>query len=386
MATTIPTKVPEQIILYLGIFRPFFSKAEFENLVILVLGILSDTRNKTIVGIASVMDNLKDHTVLSKFLTSASLSTYHLKMLMRKLFLSMIDTAKPIFLYVDDTLIEKAGKKVKARLNHSVSKGKAVFSNCFVIGLVKNGNLELPFEFEKYLPENEKGFKSKIELAFLIIKKFISWFGKKTYVLFDTWYSCTEIIHYLNKEGVKFITRLKSNRVVIINSVKINLKEYAKGLDPRKFRRIEFGDKEYFIYSEILHINKIGDVKVIFSKKRRYGRKTVFIITNDYDLDEKIAIENYVHRWEVEQFFKDMKGDFGFEEYQETKQVGVSRHIALQFVAYFLVSVVGHFLGSISKAALTIGEILKKIRSCLSDVKMNLLRRLYLRKFEVNLM
>lgn len=377
-------EINKQIFLYLGIFSPFFSRADFENVVILLLGLLSDTKNKTVAGIAEAIEGLKDHSVLSKFLCSSRLSTYYLKLEMKRLFLKMVDESKPVFFYLDDTLVEKAGKKVKAAYNYSVSDGKCLFSNCFVFALVKNGNLELPFDFEKYFPKKEKNFKSKIALALLLFKRFSAWYGKQAYVLFDCWYSAYEIIDYLNGEKVTYITRVKSNRVVLLDFIKLKLSDYAKNLSPKLFKENKFGNKSYFLYSEVLHLNKIGKVKVIFSKKKKHGRKTIFIITNELDLDEAFAVENYIHRWEIEQFFKDMKQHFGFEEYQETKQVGVTRHITLQLVAYFLVSFVRNSLET-GRTVLSIGETLKKIRKSFSDVKRAFLERLVRKKYDVNL-
>src|SRR3989338_9560910 len=146
---------------FLEDFKPLFSQAEYESFVIFVLGLLSDTRNKTVSGLAR-LDGLKDHTVLSKFLQSRNAGK--LSLALRKVFFEKVDCSQPLFFYLDDTLVEKAGKKVRAEFNFSTSQGKSVLSNCFVMGLAKNGSLTLPFDFAKYI-RNAKTFKTKTEFA-----------------------------------------------------------------------------------------------------------------------------------------------------------------------------------------------------------------------------
>lgn len=384
--TNLPTsEINKQIFSFFDFFKPMFSKAQFENFIIFVLGLLQNSKNKKVTDIAELTDNLKDHSVLSKFLSSNRFTSYKIKEILRRIFLQMCDFTKPFYVYIDDSLVEKAGKKVRADWNYNSSKGGYLFSNCFVIGLIKNGSLEFPFEFKKYFQEKgekDKAYRSKLDLCLAIIDKAISFLGKNTYVLFDSWYSAAKVINKLKKDSVKFITRLKSNRSVL--PMKISLKEYSKGLYPKEFNEVKIGEKTYFIYSEFLLINKIGKTRILFCKKKRYGRDVIFLCTNS-ELSDSEVLENYIHRWEIEQFFSDTKEYLGLEDYQEIKQVAVSRYITLLFSTYFLISVILNFMEKCSSIALTIGETLKKIRKGISEVKLTLLRRLYQRKLEVNL-
>jgi len=386
MKTHAPTtEINKQIFSFFGFFKPMFSKAQFENFIIFILGLLQNSKNKKVTDIAELTDNLKDHSVLSKFLSSNSFNSYKIKETLRRIFLQVCDFTKPFYLYIDDTLTEKAGKKVKADWNYSASNSGFLFSNCFVIGLIKNGSLEFPFEFKKYFQERgkkDKSYRSKLDLCLMIIKKVISFLGKNTYVLFDSWYSAAKVINKLKKEGIKFMTRLKSNRSVL--PLKISLKEYSKKINPEKYKEVKVKDKSYFVYSEFLMINKIGKIRILFCKKKKYGKDIIFLCTNS-DLSDSEILENYIHRWEIEQFFSDTKEYLGLEDYQEIKQVAVSRHITLLFSTYFLISVVLSFIEKCSNVALSIGETLKKIRKGISDVKLTLLRRLYQRKLEVKL-
>lgn len=360
MTSLYTSEINKQIFSFFGFFKPMFSKAQFENFIIFILGILQNSKNKKVTDITELTDNLKDHSVLSKFLSSNSFNSYKIKETLKKLFLRACDFTKPFFLYIDDSLIEKAGKKVRADWNYNPSKGGFLFSNCFVIGLIKNGNLEFPFEFKKYFQEKgekDKAYRSKLDLALTIINKVISFLGRNTYVLFDSWYSAAKVINKLKKDSIKFITRLKSNRSVL--PLKISLKEYSTRLDPKKFNEVKIGEKTYFVYPEFLIINKIGKIRILFCKKKRYSKNVIFLCTNS-DLSDSEILENYIHRWEIEQFFSDTKEYLGLEDYQEIKQVVVSRHITLLFSTYFLISVILNFIEKCSNVALTIGETLKK--------------------------
>ncbi|MFH2022677.1 MAG: transposase [Candidatus Micrarchaeota archaeon] len=377
------SEINKQIFSFFDSFKPMFSHAQWENFVIFILGFLHDSRHKKVTDITELTDNLKDHSVLSKFLGSRSFSIFHIKEKMRHMFMKIYDKSKPVFLYIDDTLIEKAGDKVRADWNYSASKSGFLFSNCIVVALIKNGNIELPFDFKKYFQERYEGdkeYRSKLDLCLMIIRRAVSCFGKEIYVLFDSWYAAAKVINKLKKDGIKFITRLKSNRVIL--PVKMKLKEYAKTISPRKFKEVRIGDKSYFVYSEKLFINKIGEMHILFCKKKRYGKNVIFLCTNSELSDEKI-LEEYIHRWEIEQFFSDTKEYLAFEDYQEIRQTSVSRHITVLFSAYFLVSVIRSVIEKCSGFVLTIGQTLKKIRKGISEVKLTLLRRLYQRKLEV---
>jgi len=108
------------------------------------------------------------------------------------------DTSCRNNLYIDDTLVEKAGKKVNADWNYSSTTGGFLFSNCIVVGLIKNANLEFPFEFKKYFQEKgekDNAYRSKLDLCSSIINKAVSYFGKGIFVLFDSWYSAAKVMY-----------------------------------------------------------------------------------------------------------------------------------------------------------------------------------------------
>lgn len=382
------TEINKQIFFFFSFFKGIFSNADFENLVIFILGLLQDSKHKKITDIARLCDNLKDHSVLSKFLSSPRFLTHEIKERMRKLFLQLADLSKPIFLYIDDTLAEKAGKKVRADWNYWVSKSTFLWSNCFISALIKCGDLEFPFEFKKYYQkrgEKDKSYRPKHKLAYDIIKKAVAWLGFSIYVLFDSWYASADVLNKLDKEKIKFITRLKSNRKVLLGYCEMSLREYGENVKSEEFIETKIKEKVYFYFSKMLLINKLNrEMKIIIVKESRYSKDMMFLITNT-DLSESEIIKNYNDRWEIEQFFDDIKDKLGFDEYQEIKQVAVSRHITLLFLGYFLISVVRNFILNCSSVLFSIGQTLEKIRRGIYEVKSKLLQRLYEKKYDVNL-
>ncbi len=377
--------IQKQVFDFLGTFKPLFSRAEYENFAIFILALLSDTRNKTVAGIARQADNLKDHTILSKFLQSRHAGRVFPAL--RRLFFDKADWSKPFLFYLDDTLVEKAGKKVRAEYNYSTTQGKAVPSNCFVVGLARNGSLTLPFDIAKYL-QAAKPFKSKIDLAIAMMKSFLRWAGKAQRIVFvfDSWYGCKEIFKLVRNANAVFITRLKCNRKIHAKwgEKSLSLTEYAKTIPARKFKKVTTSEgKVFFAYSAELAVNKIGRVKVVFTRTKKHGRKTVFLVTNDLEMSAGEVVEQYARRWGIEQFFKELKNEFGFDEYCETRQVAVTRHLTLSLASYSLASLVKLFLEGISKTAFSIGKAVEKIRGVVSEVKRVLFARLYRRKFKI---
>ncbi len=373
---------------FFSFFKGIFSNSDFENLVIFILGFLQDSKHKKVTDIARLCDNLKDHSVLSRFLSSSRFLTYEIKKRMRKQFLQLADLSKPIFLYVGDTLAEKAGKKVRANWNYWISKSTFLWSNCFISALIKCGELEFPFEFKKYYQKHgkkDKAYRPKHKLAYDIIKKAVAWLGFSIYVLFDSWYASADVLNKMDKEKIKFITRMKSNRKVLLGYCEMSMQQYGESIKLEDFIKVRIKEKIYFYFSKMLMINKLNrEMKIVIVKDNRYIKDMLFLITNT-DLSEVEIIKNYDHRWEIEQFFDDIKDKLGFDEYQEIKQVAVSRHITLLFFAYFLISVVRNFILNCSSILLSIGQTLEKIRRGIYEVKSKLLLRLYEKKYDVSL-
>lgn len=369
---------------YLEDFKPLFSRAEFDSFVILVLALLSDTRNKPVAGLARQSDGLKDHSVLSKFLQCKNLGK--LSLALRELFFERVNWNLPLFFYLDDTLVEKSGKLVRAEFNFSNSHGKTILSNCFVMSLVKNGSLSLPFDFSKYYHQ-AKPFKSKLDLAQAMMRSFLRKTSKATgvYFVFDSWYASKDVLKTVRKANAFFITRLKSNRKTRSGKIikGVTLEEYANSIPARKFKKIKLSNgKVFYASSQELSVIKAGLVKVVFTRKKKHGRKTVFIVTNDFGMADAEVIEQYAQRWGIEQFFKELKNEFGFEEFQETRQKAVSRHITLSVASYSLTALVKQFFEKLTKTKTTIGKTLEKIRWQAHEVKLVLLRRLYKRKLK----
>ncbi len=368
---------------FFGLFKPLFSKAEHENLILFILGLLSDTRNKTVAGLAR-LDALKDHTILSKFLQQRNPGRVF--RILREMFFERVDWTKTLYFYLDDTLKEKSGKKVRAEYNYSSTHNKTVLSNCFVIGLAKNNDFSLPFDFAKYF-QNAHPFKSKLDLAKTMMRSFLRWTkpGARVVFVFDSWYACKKIVKFIKNANAFFITRLKSNRVIHASKLrgKQSLEAYAATLGRGCFKKVKLANgKSYYAFSEVFSVNKVGVVKVVFTRKRKHARKTVFLATNDLNMSECEVIEQYGERWGIEQFFKELKGEFGFDEYQDVRQLAVSRHITLSFASYSLTALVKRFLEEMRKASLTVKGALEKIRESLCEVKWVLLQRLFRRKIK----
>jgi len=365
-------------------FKPLFSAAEHENLVLFVLGLLSDTRNKTVAGIAR-LDGLKDHTVLSKFLQSKNTGTVFAKL--RQMFFDAVDWTKPVYFYLDDTVVKKTGKKVRGEFNYSSSDKKTVKSNCFVIGLAKSGDFSLPFDVAKYF-KKANPFKSKVQLAVAMMHSFLRRVKQSTKVVFvfDSWYANKTILKTVRKAKAFFITRFKSNRKVHGGKLRgsLALEEFGKRLPKKLFKKVTLKNgRMFYVFSQVLSVNKAGVVKVVFTRKKKNGRKIVCLASNDLDAEAGLIIQQYADRWGIEQFFKELKNEFGFDEFQDVRQVVVSRHITLSLASYSLAALVKQFLGEMSKTACSMRKAVEKIRGFLSEVKRKLLQRLYRREINI---
>ena len=75
-------------------------------------------------------------------------------------------------------------------------------------------------------------------------------------------------------------------------------------------------------------LSKIGDVRVVFSKRPGDPwKKIVAIATNETSLDERTIVSIYEKRWSIEVLFKELRGTLGLDAYQMQTLRGIERHL-----------------------------------------------------------
>jgi hypothetical protein len=103
-------------------------------------------------------------------------------------------------------------------------------------------------------------------------------------------------------------------------------------------------NRAYDIYSECCQVSQLGEARVVYSWKtpvytprpRMDQRPFVALVTNDLEMSPKRVVELYELRWQIEVFFREMKGQLGLTDYQGTQFESYERSITLTLLGFLV--------------------------------------------------
>jgi hypothetical protein len=204
--------------------------------------------------------------------------------------------------------------------------GACVNARCIVFAyVVINESVRFPIGWRIY---QRKG-KNKWKLAIELVDEAVALGLDINVVMFDSWFCVSGMISALIRRKLLFITDLKSNHVAefmvqdTARSIKLNINDvfkYCAGLGTvANLGLVEKGSgvAKQVLYETItmtLFIpafnRKLRCVRSV--DKRTSGEK--ILVTNAVNWEAAKIISTYSQRWLIEEFFKNVKGFFGFEK------------------------------------------------------------------------
>jgi hypothetical protein len=287
--------------------------------------------------------------------------------------------ALPTALILDDTLLEKAGRRIEGvSLVHDHCDGKhkkgfkllalAFFNGAYTrtldFALVAETAFKVTRPFRKQRPAESSGAgrkkelgKDKITLAGELVRRAVREGFKADYLMFDSWYTCAELItlcRRLAKGTMHVLGMVKDGkRKYLLGGKRLTLGEMRKSFQaagqPKYCRRFNA-----YYYETVCEIPGAGTVNIFFSKLGRRG-KWVAILTTNLRLDYTRAVELYAIRWSIEVLFKESKGLLGLGKCQANDfdaQIAHSSCVLMQHA----------MLGSVKNAEeyRTLGELFRE--------------------------
>lgn len=279
---------------------------------------------------------------LSRFLSwfGAHAPTFRL-LVIAKLQDTAITKGKPSgVLIVDDTILEKTGKKFSGlRKLYDHAKKKYVKGLSLVQLLYADDQKRYPL-FEaihgtrgrKPCPKrNRETSIGKHKIALRLIKQAVACGIRPKAVLFDAWYAATSFLKALRWLKLQFVCRYNGGWGLLINGRRIKANELTK--QKRRYhyyRRLKAN--AFCLTAELPYY---GPVFVVVVKDRR--RKPAVIITSIMDADLVAIIELYRKRWTIETYFKEAKQRFGLDKFQHRSAAAIQAHLVLVSLSYILV-------------------------------------------------
>jgi len=211
------------------------------------------------------------------------------------------------YLVLDDTTWQRQTKVAEAVAKVWSSSAGGVRLGMQVVLLIwTDGKRKVPISLRLW----QKGGKSKVELAIEMLREAAAWGVQPKYVLFDSWYAARAIFNLLDELGWKYVSRIKSNR--LLNEEPLKQKwPHRYGQACGHLRRVD------------------QEVKVIKDGKRYW-------VTNDRALSPAQIKRQYRHRQQVEETFRLLKQEFGWGGSSVRKAAAQTAHLHLGLIALCL--------------------------------------------------
>lgn len=251
-----------------------------------------------------------------------------------------IQARSVVFLLLDDTIIQKTGKKIPGcgwYKDHAQNLAN-VFGHQWVLAAFLYKQALMPLASRLYHPKGAKGcgpFQTKITLAKKILQGVHLPRPCKLYVLADSWYWSKELALTCRHNGYHMISQLKSNSVVWVKGTRTPVAQLAS-------RSSAFREVSVFLYGKnkslqiakyIAVVKGLGPVAVVIVKEKR--KRIRYLVSTNFLLPALEVVKFYAHRWKIEQMIKDLKQRLGLGDYQIRNLQAIQRHVTLVLLSYF---------------------------------------------------
>jgi SRSO17 transposase len=257
---------------------------------------------------------------------------------------------KHLFFIIDDTQTLKRAKKMQAvgKLHHHATgkygTGHTILKVCLYYRGITIPWASLLYIKKEHVGELDVTFYKLTELAAQAIREAALPEKFNVTVLFDAFYLCPNVVNACKERKWHFIGVGKSNRWFTAGSVKRKLAKYGRNVlrnsgiwcNVTGLRKT----KKYKLAERIGKLNKLGTVKIIFSR-RKGESKHIAIVTDDLRASMRTIVAYYLKRWSIEMLIKDEKQHLGLGDYRVLRYQAVVRHLRLVDCAYACLTHVG---------------------------------------------
>ena len=260
------------------------------------------------------------------------------------------------WLIIDDVLLpHRRGQQVAGvywDFDHAEQKNMRGMR--VVVILWTDGYWRLPLAFAVW---HKKGatlrrYRSKNELARLLVGWVLRQGIVPQYLTFDAWYASQQNLRQFSAWGLCWVTRLKKNARLRWHGKALLAKTVGRRLlqarRPYTFRQLALQGR-----STRLDWGPLKGVTLAVIKQELDGEKTTLKdLLSNHPLATRQLIERYKSRWIVEVFFRDGKQHLGLAASQGRSLEGAVRHLALVFLGAVV-------LDALKGKTMTLGEVKK---------------------------
>ena len=248
----------------------------------------------------------------------------------------------PCYFILDDTQTLKRGKKMQAvgKLYHHATGTFGTGHTILKVCLWYRG-VTIPWGSWVYVkredaPRLKLPFRTLIDLAADAIRSAALPAGWTVQVLFDSAYLCQPTVEACRQRGWTFVATGQSSRNFTVQGRKHNLGRYGRNVLRRGRWYTVAGlcrSNRYRLAERTGWMNKLGEVRVVFSR-RRGDRAATALVTDDARSSRPEIVAAYLKRWAVEVMIKDQKQQLGLGDYRLKRYRATGNHLRLVDTAY----------------------------------------------------
>lgn len=335
---------------FLSLFRDaFHNQPQYRHFQAYVIGLLIYLGSRNLAGLSRAIPNGKSPCSLYRFMAQMEwdmeqVEQVRLEILNRRTRRALAAAGRrsqsvPVFLAIDDSLVEKSGKCMEgADYHYSHSAGRTLWGHVWVTAQLVVLGQSYPVSWRLYQRRTkcqELGlpFASKPELAQAIIRAFEPLAGTQTYVLTDSWYPSQQLLETCQERGFHLISAVKSDRKFRVVGHHMQAKQWAQCLPKRAFDFVTVNTVGYKLWSAVGRLSSGHATRLVIN--RVIGQRAWrYLVSTDCSLTAKTVISYYLARWEVENFYRVAKQSLGWGDYQMRDLFAVERHVQLMMVAH----------------------------------------------------
>lgn len=252
-----------------------------------------------------------------------------------------------IYLIIDDTRIEKRGRKMDAVTKIYDHKTlRFVRGHIVVTAALMFRGVVMPWKIDLWIPKAQaQGKYRKInQIAAEMINQLVVPQGLKVRVLFDAFYLAVNVVKACESRGFTWFSVASKNRKLVRKYCRTRaIKEFAPGVLKHDSRRIRLRRVRSWRWMRIAQVDgflgRIGQVRMVLSKRPRDPwKKTLAVVTSETGLEARKIMTLYENRWNIEVLFKELRNSLGLCDYQVLSRNAIERHLHLCCLAHLLLT------------------------------------------------
>lgn len=168
---------------------------------------------------------------------------------------------------------------------------------------------------------------SKLKLASRLIDKAKTRNPQLLHAVADGWYAKKDFLQSIEEKGMFFYCPLGTNRRIVYENQSTNVSGLVKATAASLA-----GSQGYLDYQNI-YVKNLGKYRLVFYRDKT-SKEIKNILTNNLTITPQEVIAFYQKRWSIDHFYREIKDNLAFSQFQVRSNQAIIRHWYLVFLTY----------------------------------------------------